>query len=120
MSDGNAKMKLHFERKANAPDSLIANVTIDNCPIPGIEMREIGVWAGKDGKDDFVTFNGRTYTDQSGKKKSVRFLGPMGGDWTAHNRFCNAIIEQARAWYESSAGGEGGGDPDDAGDNPFA
>jgi len=100
-----------------APAKLLANLVIKDCPIPGVELREIGVWDGD--KGPWCAFNGRQY-EKNGQKKSVKFLGPMGEDWAGLNKFQDAIVSEYRKWLAAQeAEGEGpdGGQDDD---NPFA
>jgi DNA-binding cell septation regulator SpoVG len=110
-------MKLVFVAPpSNAPAKLLANVTIKDCPIPGIEMRDVGVWDSD--KGPWVAFPGRQY-EKDGKKKTVRCLNPMGDDWSAMNKFTEGIIAKFREWLKEQDANEPGADDGDE-ENPFA
>jgi hypothetical protein len=105
--------------RSGAPEKLLANAELVGFipQAPNIKMVDIAIWDGD--KGPWVAFPGRQYQGNDGKKKTARFVRPVGEEWSDLNKLQEFIIAEWRKWdaARAEAGPEDEGDDDE---NPFA
>lgn len=104
----------------NAPDKLRCNVELSDFikGAPLIKMVDIAIWDGD--KGPWVAFPGRQYQGNDGKKKTARFIRPVGEEWDDMNKLCNFILAEYKAWAEVNDTSDDTVDDDGGEENPFA
>lgn len=114
------KIKLIAPRDG-APAKLLANAELRGFipNAPNIKMVDLAIWEGDEGP--WVAFPGRQYTDSAGKKKTARFIRPVGEEWDDLNRLTKFILSEYAKWAATREASDGEPEGDGEGDdNPFA
>ena len=108
--------------KQNAPESLLANAELHGfiTKAPNIKIVDIAIWNGD--KGPWVAFPGRQYQSGDGKKKTARFVRPIGDDWTDLNRVQEFILAEWKKWQAAreAAGPDADSQGFDDSEVPFA
>ena len=113
------KVKINFVTPRNgAPEALLANAELVGFipQAPNVKMVDLAIWSSE--KGPWVAFPGRQYQSNDGKKKTARFVRPVGDEWGDMNKLTAFILSEFEKWKDSAPAAGDGGEGEE--ENPFA